>query len=56
MIGIDGEPHLKMGKLHLVDLAGSEKWDMNQEMADERISEMTNINLSLYTLGRCIAR
>lgn len=42
-------------KFNLVDLAGSEKWDMRQEMADERVSEMTNINVSLYALGRVIA-
>jgi kinesin family protein 3/17 len=24
-------------------------------MVNDRVSEMTNINLSLYTLGRCIA-
>ena len=38
-----------------VDLAGSEKWDLNVDMGADRVSEMTNINLSLYTLGRCIA-
>ena len=42
-------------KFNLVDLAGSEKWDINQFMGDERVAEMTNINRSLYTLGRCIA-
>lgn len=38
-----------------MDLAGSEKWDLNVDMGADRVSEMTNINLSLYTLGRCIA-
>ncbi|KAL3660109.1 hypothetical protein V7S43_015030 [Phytophthora oleae] len=42
-------------KFNLVDLAGSEKWNMGAEMQDHHISEMTNINLSLHTLGRCIA-
>ncbi|KAG7381929.1 hypothetical protein PHYPSEUDO_005456 [Phytophthora pseudosyringae] len=42
-------------KFNLVDLAGSEKWNMGTEMQDHHISEMTNINLSLHTLGRCIA-
>ncbi|DAZ99258.1 TPA: hypothetical protein N0F65_008125, partial [Lagenidium giganteum] len=42
-------------KLNLVDLAGSEKWNMDSNMLDNHISEMTNINLSLHTLGRCIA-
>ena len=53
---VDGgaERHLR-SKFNLVDLAGSEKWDVRQVMEDSRISEMTNINLSLHTLGRCIA-
>ncbi|KAG1693650.1 hypothetical protein DVH05_023053 [Phytophthora capsici] len=42
-------------KFNLVDLAGSEKWNMAAEMQLHHISEMTNINLSLHTLGRCIA-
>ncbi|ETL85573.1 hypothetical protein L917_14917 [Phytophthora nicotianae] len=42
-------------KFNLVDLAGSEKWNMGAEMREHHISEMTNINLSLHTLGRCIA-
>ncbi|POM69096.1 Kinesin-like protein [Phytophthora palmivora] len=42
-------------KFNLVDLAGSEKWNMGTEMKEHHISEMTNINLSLHTLGRCIA-
>ena len=33
----------------------SEKWDIKQEMEEIRVSEMTNINVSLYTLGRVIA-
>lgn len=42
-------------KLNLVDLAGSEKWDTTQEIADQHAQELANINLSLFTLGRCIA-
>ncbi|RLN06136.1 hypothetical protein BBJ28_00004741 [Nothophytophthora sp. Chile5] len=42
-------------KFNLVDLAGSEKWNMGANMQEHHISEMTNINLSLHTLGRCIA-
>ena len=44
-------------KFNLVDLAGSEKWDTKKErhMQTDHLSELTNINLSLYTLGRCIA-
>lgn len=41
-------------KLNLVDLAGSEKWGNNMEN-EQHILELTNINLSLYTLGRCIS-
>ncbi|KAF1320384.1 Kinesin-like protein, partial [Globisporangium splendens] len=42
-------------KFNLVDLAGSEKWNSDSMMQHHHISEMTNINLSLHTLGRCIA-
>ncbi|ETW06745.1 hypothetical protein, variant 1 [Aphanomyces invadans] len=42
-------------KFNLVDLAGSEKWHADANMQYFHISEMTNINLSLHTLGRCIA-
>lgn len=51
-----GEVILK-SKLNLVDLAGSEKWNtsIGQEMKEEHITEMNSINLSLHTLGRCIA-
>jgi len=42
-------------KLNLVDLAGSEKWKTGLEMTDGHVSELTNINLSLYTLSRCIS-
>jgi hypothetical protein len=49
-----GELTLK-AKFNLVDLAGSEKWNTKQDMLQEHISEMTNINLSLHTLGKCIS-
>lgn len=49
-----GEVELR-SKFNLVDLAGSEKWNIRAQMRDEHINEMTNINLSLHTLGRCIA-
>lgn len=54
--GAEGERVLK-SKFNLVDLAGSEKWDTRKERKfnEDQISELTNINLSLYTLGRCIA-
>ena len=40
-------------KLNLVDLAGSEKWDL-RGMVEDHVAELTNINLSLHTLGRVI--
>ncbi len=49
-----GEVYLR-AKYNLVDLAGSEKWNLNKYMRDEHVTEMTNINLSLHTLGRCIS-
>ena len=49
-----GEITLK-AKFNLVDLAGSEKWNTKQDMTNDHISEMTNINLSLHTLGKCIS-
>ncbi|GMH75445.1 hypothetical protein TL16_g06767 [Triparma laevis f. inornata] len=54
--GAEGERVLK-SKFNLVDLAGSEKWDTKKDrkFETEQIEELTNINLSLYTLGRCIA-
>jgi kinesin family protein 3/17 len=41
-------------KLNLVDLAGCERMDVHHDIAQVHISELTNINLSLHTLGRCI--
>mmetsp|Transcript_9614 Transcript_9614/g.14470 ORF Transcript_9614/g.14470 Transcript_9614/m.14470 type:complete len:762 (-) Transcript_9614:127-2412(-) len=49
-----GEVSLR-AKFNLVDLAGSEKWNTKLYMRDEHISELTNINLSLHTLGKCIS-
>ena len=34
---------------------GSEKWNIMHRMREDHITEMTNINLSLHTLGRCIS-
>mmetsp|Transcript_8396 Transcript_8396/g.22421 ORF Transcript_8396/g.22421 Transcript_8396/m.22421 type:complete len:618 (-) Transcript_8396:3-1856(-) len=46
-----------ISKLSLVDLAGSEKWKRSHAKGadDKRIAEMTKINQSLTTLGRCIS-
>ena len=49
-----GERHLR-SKFNLVDLAGSEKWDTGAGLGAAHIGELTRINLSLHTLGRCIA-
>ncbi|KAG9392702.1 Kinesin motor domain [Carpediemonas membranifera] len=52
---IDGrEPIITRSKLNLVDLAGSEKWRTHMEMQVDRIAELTAINQSLSTLGKCI--
>ncbi|XP_011300630.1 kinesin-like protein KIF3A [Fopius arisanus] len=53
-IGEDGEPHVKMGKLHLVDLAGSER-QSKTKATGIRLREATKINLSLSTLGNVIS-
>eukprot|EP00939_MAST-03C_sp_MAST-3C-sp1_P002364 g2364.t1 len=52
--GDNVDVHTIRSKLNLVDLAGSEKFDSKNRMADGHIAELTNINLSLHTLGRCI--
>uniref|UniRef100_A0A8C7ZG83 Kinesin-like protein KIF3A n=1 Tax=Oryzias sinensis TaxID=183150 RepID=A0A8C7ZG83_9TELE len=44
--GLDGNQHVRMGKLHLVDLAVS---------TGQRLKEATKINLSLSTLGNVIS-
>ena len=35
--------------------AGSEKWDTRVDMASQHAQELSSINYSLFTLGRCIA-
>ncbi|XP_002167125.3 kinesin-like protein KIF3A [Hydra vulgaris] len=52
--GIDGQQHLRMGKLHMVDLAGSERQAKTGASGD-RLKEANNINLSLSTLGNVIS-
>ena len=52
--GLDGENHLKMGKLHLVDLAGSER-SSKTGATGSRALEGIKINLSLTALGNVIS-
>ncbi|KAK9406582.1 kinesin-like KIF3A [Crotalus adamanteus] len=52
--GVDGNIHVRMGKLHLVDLAGSER-QTKTGATGQRLKEATKINLSLSTLGNVIS-
>ncbi|XP_024151498.1 kinesin-like protein KIF3A isoform X1 [Oryzias melastigma] len=52
--GLDGNQHVRMGKLHLVDLAGSERQGKTGATG-QRLKEATKINLSLSTLGNVIS-
>uniref|UniRef100_A0A8C5LIZ7 Kinesin-like protein n=2 Tax=Jaculus jaculus TaxID=51337 RepID=A0A8C5LIZ7_JACJA len=52
--GVDGNVHVRMGKLHLVDLAGSER-QAKTGATGQRLKEATKINLSLSTLGNVIS-
>ncbi|KAM4692600.1 kinesin-like protein KIF3B [Rhinophrynus dorsalis] len=53
-IGVDGENHIRVGKLNLVDLAGSERQTKTGAQG-ERLKEATKINLSLSALGNVIS-
>lgn len=52
--GVDGNQHVRVGKLHLVDLAGSERQGKTGATG-QRLKEATKINLSLSTLGNVIS-
>ncbi|XP_018599446.2 kinesin-like protein KIF3C [Scleropages formosus] len=52
--GLDGENHIRVGKLNLVDLAGSER-QSKTGVQGERLKEATKINLSLSALGNVIS-
>ncbi|KXN71342.1 kinesin-domain-containing protein, partial [Conidiobolus coronatus NRRL 28638] len=51
---LEGEEVLKIGKLNLVDLAGSENIGKSGVQENIRLREVSNINTSLFTLGRVI--
>ncbi|XP_041713088.2 kinesin-like protein KIF3B isoform X2 [Coregonus clupeaformis] len=53
-MGVDGENHIRVGKLNLVDLAGSERQTKTGAQG-ERLKEATKINLSLSALGNVIS-
>ncbi|KAJ8370742.1 hypothetical protein SKAU_G00107700 [Synaphobranchus kaupii] len=53
-LGLDGENHIRVGKLNLVDLAGSERQSKSGAQGD-RLKEATKINLSLSALGNVIS-
>lgn len=53
-LGLDGENHIRVGKLNLVDLAGSERQSKTGAQG-ERLKEATKINLSLSALGNVIS-
>ncbi|MEE6507883.1 hypothetical protein FKM82_017222 [Ascaphus truei] len=53
-LGLDGENHIRVGKLNLVDLAGSER-QAKTGAQGKRLKEATKINLSLSALGNVIS-
>ncbi|KAM9315664.1 kinesin-like protein KIF3C [Gastrophryne carolinensis] len=53
-LGVDGQEHIRVGKLNLVDLAGSERQSKTGANG-ERPREASKINLSLSALGNVIS-
>lgn len=52
--GLDGEDHIRVGKLNMVDLAGSER-QSKTGAEGTRLKEAAKINLSLSALGNVIS-
>jgi len=53
-LDLEGQAHIRVGKLNLVDLAGSERQAKTGAVGD-RLKEATKINLSLSALGNVIS-
>ncbi|XP_062863309.1 kinesin family member 3Cb [Trichomycterus rosablanca] len=53
-MGVDGEEHIRVGKLNMVDLAGSERQSKTGAQG-QRFKEAAKINLSLSALGNVIS-
>jgi len=52
--GIDGQDHIRVGKMNMVDLAGSERQSKTGATGDT-LKEATKINMSLSALGNVIS-
>jgi hypothetical protein len=50
----DNPDNVIRSKLNLVDLAGSEKWNVHSYIGNAHAAELSNINLSLTVLRRCM--
>mmetsp|Transcript_68132 Transcript_68132/g.163501 ORF Transcript_68132/g.163501 Transcript_68132/m.163501 type:complete len:793 (-) Transcript_68132:202-2580(-) len=52
--GVDGQEHIRVGKMNMVDLAGSER-QSKTGATGETLKEATKINMSLSALGNVIS-
>lgn len=52
--GLDGQDHVRVGKMNMVDLAGSERQSKTGATGDT-LKEATKINMSLSALGNVIS-
>ncbi|KAF7704322.1 kinesin family member 3Cb [Silurus meridionalis] len=53
-VGVDGQEHIRVGKLNMVDLAGNERQSKTGTQG-QRFKEAAKINLSLCALGNVIS-